>query len=66
MKDKTDKIEQLIDKAADSESPDQAMKFAQAALNAANAMCSARSALSIPISNQQRTPSAAAGDVCMT
>lgn len=32
-------IEQLIDKAAKANSADDAMKFAQAALNAANAMC---------------------------
>lgn len=47
MNDKTDKIEQLIDKAANAASPDEAMKYAQAALNAANAICSARSALTI-------------------
>ena len=33
-----DKVEKLITKAADAEKPDEAMKFAQAALNAANAL----------------------------
>lgn len=33
-------IESMIKKAGDATKPDDAMKFAQAALNAANAMCS--------------------------
>lgn len=33
-------IEALIKKAGESDKPDDAMKFSQAALNAANAMCS--------------------------
>ena len=33
-------VEKLIQKAADVASADEAMKFAQAACNAANAMCS--------------------------
>lgn len=33
-------VEVLIKKASDARSADEAMKFAQAALNAANAMCS--------------------------
>lgn len=33
-------VETMIKKAAESKTPDDAMKFAQAALNAANAMCS--------------------------
>jgi hypothetical protein len=32
-------IEELIDKAAKSTTADDAMKFSQAALNAANALC---------------------------
>jgi hypothetical protein len=38
-------VEALIKRAAQENSADQAMKFAQAALNAANAMCSLLSAL---------------------
>jgi hypothetical protein len=33
-------VEALIKKAGESTKPDDAMKFSQAALNAANAMCS--------------------------
>jgi hypothetical protein len=33
-------IKSLIEKAGKSDKPDDAMKFSQAALNAANAMCS--------------------------
>ncbi len=40
---KRKEIEALIDKAATSKDPDAAMKYAQAALNAANAMCSVAS-----------------------
>lgn len=36
---KRKEIEELIDKAAKAHSADEAMKYAQAALNAANAMC---------------------------
>lgn len=38
-------VESLIEKAAKAERADDAMKFAQAALNAANAMCSLKEAL---------------------
>jgi hypothetical protein len=34
-----DHVKSLIEKASKSERSDEAMKFAQAALNAANAMC---------------------------
>jgi hypothetical protein len=37
---KRKEIESLIDKAAGADTADDAMKFAQAALNAANALCS--------------------------
>ena len=33
-------VKELIEKAAKADNPDSAMKLAQAALNAANAMCS--------------------------
>lgn len=33
-------VEDMIKKAGESTKPDDAMKFSQAALNAANAMCS--------------------------
>lgn len=33
-------VEEMIAKAAKTDKPDEAMKFSQAALNAANAMCS--------------------------
>ncbi len=36
-------IEKLIDKAAEAERSDDALKFSQAACNAANAMCSLKS-----------------------
>ena len=37
-------VEKMIEKAAKSEKADEAMKFSQAAVNAANAMCALRSA----------------------
>lgn len=37
-------VEKMIEKAAQAEKPDDAMKFAQAALNAANAVCSLKHA----------------------
>jgi hypothetical protein len=40
MIDKTNEIHQLIAKAANADKADDAMKFSQAALNAANALCS--------------------------
>jgi len=36
-------VETLIKKASEAAEPDHAMKFAQAALNAANAMCCLKS-----------------------
>lgn len=40
MSDTKSKVEEMIKKAADADKADDAMKFSQAALNAANAMCS--------------------------
>jgi hypothetical protein len=40
MSDSKTEVKELIAKAAKAERPDDAMKFAQAALNAANALCS--------------------------
>jgi len=37
-------VKKLIEKAANAEKADDAMKFSQAALNAANAMCSLKTA----------------------
>lgn len=45
MTDKTNEVEALIDKAAKADKSDDALKFSQAACNAANAMCAAKSAL---------------------
>lgn len=42
--DKTKEIENLIDKAAKADKSDDALKFSQAATNAANAMCAAKTA----------------------
>lgn len=39
-----EKVETLIAKAAEAQNPDEAMKLAQAALNAANALCAMRAA----------------------
>ena len=47
MNDKTKEVEQLIDKAAKSEKSEDALRFSQAACNAANAMCSVKSAATI-------------------
>lgn len=43
MTENKSEVEALIAKAASSDKPDDAMKFAQAALNAANALCSLHS-----------------------
>jgi len=40
----SNEVTKLIEKAANAEKPDDAMKFAQAALNAANALCSLKHA----------------------
>lgn len=39
MSDKTKQVEELIDKAAKADKSDDAVRFSQAACNAANAMC---------------------------
>lgn len=46
MCDKTKQVEELIDKAAKSEKSDDALRFSQAACNAANAMCAVKAATS--------------------
>jgi hypothetical protein len=40
----SNEVTKLIEKAASAEKPDDAMKFSQAALNAANALCSLKHA----------------------
>lgn len=45
MTDKSKEVEAMIDKAAKAALADQAMKFSQAALNAANALCSLKVAM---------------------
>lgn len=45
MTDKNKEIEALIDKAASAEKSEDALRFSQAACNAANAMCAAKAAL---------------------
>jgi hypothetical protein len=45
MNDKAKEVESLIDKAAKAENPEDALRLSQAALNAANAMCSLKHAL---------------------
>ena len=42
MNDKTKQVETLIDKAAASEKSEDALRFSQAACNAANAMCAVK------------------------
>lgn len=49
MSDLKTEVEALIKKASASEKPDDAMKFAQAALNAANAMCSLETAANLKV-----------------
>lgn len=44
MTDKTKEVEALIDKAASSEKSEDALRFSQAATNAANAMCALKAA----------------------
>lgn len=43
MNDKTKEVEELIDKAAKAAKSEDALRFSQAACNAANAMCSVNS-----------------------
>lgn len=45
MIDKTKEIEALIDKASKAEKSEDAIRFSQAACNAANAMCALKTAL---------------------
>ena len=47
MTDKNKEIEALIDKAAKAEDSGDALRFSQAACNAANALCAAASAVNI-------------------
>lgn len=47
MTDKAKEVEALIDKAAKAEKSEDALRFSQAACNAANAMCSVASSLTI-------------------
>lgn len=47
MTDETKHVENLIAKAAAANTADEAMRFSQAALNAANAMCSLATAKNI-------------------
>ena len=45
MDDKKNAVEKLIEKAAGAEKSEDAMRFSQAACNAANAMCGLKTAL---------------------
>lgn len=47
MTTKTEQIESLIDKAATAEKSEDALRFSQAACNAANAMCAVKTAATI-------------------
>lgn len=49
MTDTSKFVENMIDKAGKSEHADEAMKFAQAALNAANALCSLETAKNLKV-----------------
>lgn len=42
MNDKSKEVEALIDKAAKADKSEDALRFSQAACNAANAMCAAK------------------------
>jgi hypothetical protein len=44
MSEQRKEVEAMIDKAAKANSADEAMKYAQAALNSANALCSLKTA----------------------
>lgn len=44
MSDKTKEVEQLIDKAANAEKSEDAIRFSQAACNSANALCALKAA----------------------
>lgn len=45
--DKTKQVEELIDKAAEAQKSEDALRWSQAACNAANAMCAAKTAVNI-------------------
>ena len=45
MTDKSNEVSALIDKAANAEKSEDAVRFSQAACNAANAMCALKNAL---------------------
>jgi hypothetical protein len=45
--DKRSEVEKLIDKAAEAEKSEDALRFSQAACNAANAMCAIKTAQGI-------------------
>ena len=47
MTDKKKEVEQLIDKAANAEKSEDALRFSQAACNAANALCALNTAQTI-------------------
>lgn len=47
MTNKTKEVEQLIDKAAKAEKSEDALRFSQAACNAANALCALNTASTI-------------------
>ena len=47
MSDLKKNVEEMIEKAAKADKPDDAMKFSQAAVNAANAMCALKSETTI-------------------
>lgn len=47
MDDKSKEVAELIDKAAKADKSDDALKFSQAACNAANAMCAVKSSTKI-------------------
>jgi hypothetical protein len=47
MSDKTKQVEELIDKAAKADKSEDALRFSQAACNAANAMCAVKSSETI-------------------
>ena len=44
MNDKTQQVEELIDKAAKSDNSQDAIRYSQAACNAANALCALKAA----------------------
>jgi hypothetical protein len=49
MTDQRQQVETMIKKASETDKADDAMKFSQAALNAANAMCSLETATNLKV-----------------